>query len=133
MFKGLRVLFFLCGSLGSFASPLLPAELGDINGDGRVSFGDAYLLHRWLLSGLEVFEPAEGSADFKFLECTRLDEEGTFLYMEALRRASANPLPHVVERWPDGGGTENEPPAADSTMRLDVLIMVFRAAAGRSC
>ena len=37
------------------------AQLGDINGDGRVSLGDAFLLQMWLQSRNVELEPAAGS------------------------------------------------------------------------
>ena len=58
---------FRITALALFLAPLLSAaEVGDHNGDGRVSFADAYLF------GTEI-EPAPGAADFMdFTRCTEI-------------------------------------------------------------
>lgn len=40
---------------------VLAVEIGDINGDGRVSFSDPVLLQFWEQTGLGLYEPVEGS------------------------------------------------------------------------
>ena len=83
-------------------APIAAAELGDTNGDGRVSFADAFLLDR--------IEPAPGSTDFAgVIDCTPYSEESSFgngnmsslIYLEALRRASGSSVPHFIEEWPE--------------------------------
>lgn len=104
------------------------AELGDVNGDGRVSFGDAFLLRQWRVTGLELFRPAAGSTAFgEFFPCASDHEAGLggfswqmLVFHEALRRAVADPLPHFVEPWP----VPPEPaarPARDDVVRLEIL------------
>ena len=99
-------------------------QLGDVNGDGRVSFGDAFLLSRWLDTGLDVFEPAPGSADFDAeIVCTHSNDLPSLVYLEALRRASPEARPHFVERWP-AAEPNGAPPPIDGAVRLEVVPIV---------
>jgi hypothetical protein len=119
--KTLGLVFLSC-----LASPWMPAaaaDLGDLNGDGRVSFGDVHWLHRWSFSGEPLFEPAPGSTDFdgKFA-CNALPRHiFSLLHHEALRRASPAPLPHFFDLWP-GPSIDTAPaPEPDPRVLLRVL------------
>jgi hypothetical protein len=98
-------------------SGLHAAELGDTNGDGRVSFADARSFALWSVTGDEAFRPAPGSADFEPVFGCTADPTGSLipelLFLEALRRSSVAPFPHFIERWPEGGGDGAPPPPPD--------------------
>ena len=100
-----HLLKFMC-VLGVVASSLdlAAADLGDINGDGRVSFADAYLFDEWRATRNPTLEPRPGSSDFAgVFDCTnstalpdREPGDGFWLgrsmphliYLESLRRVS---------------------------------------------
>ncbi len=94
------------------------ANLGDISGDGRISFGDAFLAGRWLDTGLDAYRPSPGSDDFSRFPCQNRLNPG-FIIAEALRRVSPTPLPQFLDAW--GDGTQGPAPALDPTIRLDLL------------
>lgn len=97
------------------------AQIGDVNGDGRVSFGDSYLLRRWIDTGLESFRPAPGSEEFgEFIRCTSEKDLPELVYLESLRRASPSPLPHAFEAWPESDIVEGELPEPDSAVQIEL-------------
>lgn len=112
----------MVGALMAAASQA--AQLGDVNGDGRVSFGDAHILKMWQQTGSNLFHPAPGSADLEDpLPCSseRYVPRFMIVFLEALRRYSVNPLPHFIERWPEGLASQAEPPTPDSSVRVELL------------
>ena len=96
--KGAAVFVVVCASL---LAQTVAAEPGDVNGDGRVSFGDAAILARWMGTGLEIWEPVPDFHEFSAqLECSPgMAQLSRFVYIEALRRSVEHPLPHLVDRW----------------------------------
>lgn len=105
------------------------AQIGDVNDDGRVSFGDSYLLRRWIDTGLEVFRPAAGSD--RFSEFIRCDSEWEplpeLVYIESLRRANpSGSLPHRFEVWPSAA-EDAELPLPDSRVRLELDPVVLHS------
>ena len=116
--------------VGASSQHLLAAELGDINGDGRVSFADAYLFDEWRHTGDADLEPAPGSDEFLgVFDCSNstafpdsVDGDGFWLgramphliYLESLRRVARRvglqPLPHFFEEWPEPAEAERDPP-----------------------
>lgn len=111
----------------ALAGSAFGAEPGDVNGDARVSFGDAYLLNRWFVTGLEIFEPAPGAGNLDSLfPCSvgnlgNLDNLPTLLFMEAVRRGSPAPLPHIVQAWPASETPRAEPSPAAAEVRIEML------------
>ena len=85
--------------------------LGDVNGDGRLSFGDAYLLGSGRMD-LPI-HPIDLVSEF---ECT-IAERGyglaAILSHEAIRRSSASPRPHFIERWPEAPIRNSAPDPSD--------------------
>jgi len=107
------------------------AELGDINDDGRVSFGDAYLYDQWWRGSRGDAPPAAGSADFAaHFACTPNTLWGELLYHESLRRTVERPLAHFIERWPDPSAAQAEPPPPDDRVRLAILASTHRSDRG---
>lgn len=129
--------FFLTAAL---AAPVLAENFGDINGDGRVSFADAFWFDRWVIESDPFFEPRPGSAEFEgVFDCSN----GTFssperigyempelLYLESLRRVSLaqglSPLPHFAETWPAPSPADPHV-AVDPDFVVEVLPAVHRS------
>ncbi len=130
-FRCLRPCLILACSVFLVACPtgLYAVEIGDMNGDGRVSFGDAALLELWEGTGLDLYEPVPGADDFGDLfECsstTRAGDDATVeLFHEAIRRMSPDPLPHFKTLWPIAVEPIQDPPPPDPRVRLELLDVI---------
>ena len=101
-------------SLGAGVHDALAVELGDVNGDGRVSFADAFLMFR--------IQPVDGAPNFAgTIDCTPPSKLKTLVYFESLRRISPEPMPHFIEAWPRPEQPDAFPPVEDSRVLLEVL------------
>ena len=91
--------------VGSAASPARSAETGDIDGDGRISIKDA-------IAAFADEPAAEGSlANIEAYACHPHWDfhdqiESGIIYLEALRRAVPDPLPHFFPVWDESAAVE---------------------------
>jgi len=123
----MRALLAVVTALGVLAfryEATYAAEIGDVNGDGRVSYADSFLYKR-CVRDLDCIDFAPGSADFAAVfPCSYAGFPGyhipELLYEEALRRLVADPLPHFLEKWPTPSA-QAEPPPADGRVAVEVL------------
>lgn len=107
------------------APPLFSAEeLGDFDGDGFVTFADAFFLREWLEASDIVREPATGSVDFTpRIRCSSEDARSlsSLVFMEALRRVVPDPMPHFIEEWPELKDTPSIPPRVAGGAHIEIL------------
>jgi hypothetical protein len=108
------------------------AELGDINGDGRVTPGDGFLYDAWRTAvdagETPAFAPAPGSAEFEqAFSCSYLNggisgasHMQRLLLFESLRRVVDAPLPHFIERWPEPEAEPAPAPPPDSRVSIRI-------------
>ena len=116
------ILSVLVFSLG----PSSLAELGDINGDGRVSFSDAHLFFEH-----EDIESPPGTVDWEeHVPCTFFAERAyKLLFLEALRRVTPGAPPQFFETWPTPGKAEAPAPEPSDRVQLSVLPLEYEGGA----